>query len=149
MTIREGVHARCDVGAVSSSGGAGNLEGQSDEPLSPRTIKITTLCGSDSAVAKVMRLLVAEDSDAWVGLYRMLEVVKKDVGNEQALIATCWTNKPEYNRFTRTANSVSAVGDAARHGSEKDPPPENPMTLAEAKDYLYRIVQLWLQHKGV
>lgn len=49
----------------------------------------------------------------------MLEVINKNVGNEQALIATGWTNKPEYNRFMRTANSVSAVGDAARHRGEK------------------------------
>jgi hypothetical protein len=49
--------------------------------------------------------------------------------------------------FTRTANSVAAAGDKARHGMERYDPPRQPMSLAHACELVDRIMRTWLEWK--
>jgi len=45
--------------------------------------------------------------------YKILEIIELDVGG--SIYQEGWTNKSEATRFTQTANSAEALGDAARH----------------------------------
>jgi len=57
-------------------------------------------------------------------------------------IQTC--RQQEVERFRRTANTRSAVGDAARHAKLGVPPPSNPMALEEADDYVRGLLGRWV-----
>ena len=75
----------------------------------------------------------------------MFEIVQSDVGGK--IIKAGWATKAEVERFTHTADSAVAVGDDARHGHEKFQPPKKPMSLADAKDLITRILKSWLDSK--
>lgn len=102
---------------------------------------------SNSAVAKALRLFGA-GSESWVDLYRILEVVIKDVGGVESLIKRGWVTRSKVTTFKHTANSVSATGDHSRHGSEHTAPPSDPMSLEEAKSLVSVILHSWLQEKA-
>jgi len=91
------------------------------------------------SVARALRL-IAEPDPSWVELYRILEIVHEDAGGR----FNAWISNAEHENFRRTANSVDAVGDAARHGRERWQPPANPMRLDDARRLVLRVVKNWL-----
>ena len=101
---------------------------------------------SNENVAKVLRLLGNFDYD-WVNLYRILEVVMKDVGGTSNIIKRGWATDKSITRFKRTAQSPEVIGDLARHGIQKDEPPEDSMTVSEAKSFIETILHKWLRSK--
>jgi len=103
------------------------------------------LVAQDPVVAKALRLRDADDLD-WVDLYRLYEVIENDVGHLMHRLG--WASRNELNRFARTANSVAAAGDKARHGVERNDPPPNPMSLAHARELIDRIMRAWLEWKA-
>jgi hypothetical protein len=80
----------------------------------------------------------------WNTLYRIFEAVQANAGN---VASKGWASKNEITRFKHTANSRQAIGDEARHGHEKIPPPPNPMPLGEAQALIRRIAKHWLSDK--
>lgn len=102
---------------------------------------------NDVAVSKALRLFGSEARD-WVGLYRLLEVIEGDVGGIREIVAAGWATGNSLELFGRTANSVGAVGDLARHGKERTQPPETPMSLSEATSLVEVILHNWLRVKG-
>lgn len=102
------------------------------------------IANRDEKVAKVLRLFGSGVLD-WVNLYRIYEVILSDAGN--TLVSLGWATKKSVDRFTRTANSPSATGDAARHGSESTQPPPDPMTLSEARSLIESIFHNWVHTK--
>jgi len=114
----------------------------------PKTLLFAQIAARDPAVAKVLRLQVAPDSDSWVGLYRIYEVIAHDLGGEESFKQVGWGSPQDLKRFTHSANSVAAAGDAARHGRERTDPPKRPMSLEEAIAYIGYVVQSWLSYKG-
>ena len=114
----------------------------------PRSLVISQIAESDSAVAKVLRLLSMDDAATWGGLYRIHEVIEADMGGESNLKHQGWGSEGDPKRFKHSANSVQVGGDFSRHGSEATYPPKNPMTLPEAEAYLKYVVQCWLATKG-
>lgn len=103
------------------------------------------LARQDESVAKVLRLR-NEDGLSWGALYRIYEVIQGDVGKSE-IVSSKWTSGRKISRFKRTANSVEAVGDHARHGCETDEPPTNPMTLSEAKRFIDSLIKSWVASK--
>lgn len=99
----------------------------------------------DSIVAKALRLRDADDLD-WVDLYRLYEVIWNDVG--RLIHQLGWGSRNEVERFARTANSVAAAGDKARHGIESTDPPPKPMPLSDARELIDRIMKAWLSWKA-
>ncbi len=99
----------------------------------------------DRAVNKVLRLL-ALPNVGWHELYKILEVVEDEGASD--LIGGPQIPKSEISRFTQTANSYLALGDAARHARERVPPPPNPMTPDNARDLILRLARLWVQRKA-
>lgn len=123
----------------------GNLVQRPSPP--PRTVVLAKLMLTDAALAKAMRLRDAQDAGTWVGLYRLYEVIKHDVGSERAMVSRSWTSKAQQDRFRHSSNSPDAAGDDARHGATNDEPPANPMTLEEARTFVEGILQAWLDEK--
>ncbi len=140
------IQVRMGVPTVVITDAAGNTI--SAPPPPPRSKVISRIAEGDDAVAKVLRLLSATDAAAWVGLYRIHEVIEADVGGESNLKQQGWGSQGDPKRFKHSANSVNVGGDLSRHGSESTSPPKNPMTLAEAEAYVKYVVQCWLVTKG-
>jgi len=71
----------------------------------------------------------------------------KDVGGTSNIIKRGWATDKSITRFKRTAQSPEVIGDLARHGIQKDEPPEDPMTVSEAKSFIETILHKWLRSK--
>lgn len=85
--------------------------------------------------------------DTWVSLYKAYEIIRDDVGGKHQIIKNGWSVDSDINRFTQTAQSRAALGDSARHASEKYKPPAQPMTLSEAKALIKTILSRWVASK--
>ena len=98
----------------------------------------------DPKVAKALRIFGSREHN-WHNLNNIFEVVQSDAGGQ--ITKAGWATRAEIDRFTQTANSAGAIGDDARHGSEKVPVPKNPMSLADADALITRIVTEWIESK--
>lgn len=101
------------------------------------------LARRNDSVAKALRLRGRGDLLSWVELYRLWEVVEEALGGSVSMLKTI--SEKQRIRFKRTANSVSAAGDQARHGSESTLPPPNPMDPGEARGFVDAVLREWLQ----
>jgi hypothetical protein len=119
-------------------------EGESaDAPHPPSEVEsMFALAERDARVADALRYF---DGDDWVNLYKAWEVVRDAAGGEHILLRNSWTTKKAKNRFTQTAQSRKALGDEARHASEKYEAPKNPMTLDEARAFVKSMMETWVK----
>ncbi len=108
----------------------------------PRSVTLAELAQADPVVEKVMRLKAGAND--WSNLFPLFEALKRDAGGDQALAKKGWASLTQQKRFRRSVNSPSVAGDAARHGVEDGAPPANPMTLAEAREFVDTILDAWL-----
>jgi len=92
---------------------------------------------------RVLRLRNTDDL-SWSDLYRLYEVIEHDVGGATAIERAGWSSGALLERFTRSANSLHAAGDQARHGVERTDPPRNPLTLSEARELIDKLLRAWL-----
>lgn len=97
---------------------------------------------SSDDVARALRLFEGREHD-WVELYRLLEIVEASV-SRKGITDAGWATKGQLKRFRRTANSLEAAGDTARHGYEETQPPPQPMSLNDARELIRRVVRQWL-----
>ena len=100
---------------------------------------------SDEKVQRALRIFGTVPRN-WPSLYNVFEIIQSDVGG--GMVKLRWTTTGELRRFKHSANSPAAVGRDARHGFDKDEPPENPMTLTEANGFIVGILRRWLNWKG-
>lgn len=105
---------------------------------------VRKLVKTDTSVTNAIRLLGTREGD-WVNLYKVLEIVKGDVGRK--IIDNGWASKKILDRFTNTANTSNAIGDDARHAADKFQPPAVPMTLPEARALIASVVMRWVEPK--
>lgn len=103
---------------------------------------------TDENVAKAMKLM-AEDGESWDSLYKLFELVRANLKEIYAkrIYEKGWATKEEISDFTQTANSYAAIGLEARHSVDKNDPPEVPMSHADAKGLVQKIVQAWISDK--
>ncbi|MEH7441124.1 hypothetical protein V7201_02205 [Bacillus sp. JJ1122] len=97
-------------------------------------------------VNTVIRLL-SKGIDSWVNLYRLLEVIEGDLGRKRKVSDKGWITDKKRTLFRRTANSVTILGDDARHGFDDSEPPPNPMDITEAKSLIIKVIKEWLNEK--
>lgn len=83
----------------------------------------------------------------WFNLYKVYEIVRDDVGGKREIIHNGWVTKQSLKRFTQTAQSRDALGDDARHASEKYKPPQKPISLSEARSLVATILENWIRSK--
>jgi hypothetical protein len=82
----------------------------------------------------------------WKDFYPIYEIVRKDVGGEEKLVSKGWTSMTQIRRFRHTANSPEAV-EGSRHGVPTGTPPTNPMTPAEAMEFIRSLIIQWITYK--
>jgi hypothetical protein len=99
----------------------------------------------DAATAALERL---RDPDSWGSQYNVYEIIRDDVGGDDAIANSGWGTKSELTRFKRTACSPKALGRKARHGVQSEDPPNNPMKPSEASTLIRRLVRRWLDAKA-
>jgi hypothetical protein len=97
-------------------------------------------------VGRLLRLF-GQGQIRWSDLYHAFEVVEAAVGGR--LYSDGWATRAAVERFTRTANSPSVLGEEARHGHESVQPPANPMNFAEAQELVVGLVRRWLSELSV
>lgn len=120
------------------------VEGGSPPPSPPSEPELATLYAqTNPQVAKALRIFSREHT--WDNLYKIFEIVQSDTGN--TIFTRGWVSKKQASRFEHTANSVTAIGDAARHGVERHQPPHNPMTQTEAISFVRGLLAAWLRSK--
>jgi hypothetical protein len=78
--------------------------------------------------------LWADANRTWPRLYRILEEVERHLGRKVDVAELCAAAQRE--RFARTANSAEVAGEDSRHAAGRFAPPANPMTRAEASDFV-------------
>lgn len=87
-------------------------------------------------VEKVIRLF---GNPTWANLYVINEVICYDMGEK--LFTLRWTTRTENRRFKQTAN-------LHRHHKVKENPPEKPMSIKEAQNYIKGISTRWINWKS-
>lgn len=118
-----------------------------NEPRTPSFIESAyIIVGKDAAVEKAMRIYGTREHN-WVNLYIIYEVIESDAGGKTALVNNGWASEAKIKKFKHTANSVGALGDNARHGSENTSPPTNPMPLEEAQSLIETLLKKWIAAK--
>lgn len=102
------------------------------------------LSKSDKAVADALHFF---RENTWISLYKVYEIIRDDVGNKDVILRNGWVTKKGLKRFTQTAQSRAALGDAARHASNK-PPPAQPMPFHEAESLIRGVLLSWFHSKA-
>lgn len=105
------------------------------------------LATANQNVADALRLLGTADLD-WVGLYKLLEIVKDDVGGQRRIIDEGWATEQQLSDFGAAANRPDLSGDAARHARVGGGPPKRAITVGEGRHFVLALVRLWLQWKA-
>jgi hypothetical protein len=125
-----------------------NAAGEVISPPREATASEMAIAAADreSDVEKVLRLYGASKLD-FRDLYVIYEVIEKDVGGLDALVAAGWITKSDAKRFKHTANSVAILGDDARHGAESTDPPKQPTSLEEAGRLISGLARAWIESK--
>ncbi len=105
---------------------------------------LLNLAKDDKAVADALHFF---RENTWISLYKVYEIIRDDVGKKDEIIRTGWVGK-ELNRFTYTAQSRAALGDAARHAAKKFQPPPKPMPFHEAESLIRGVLLSWFHSKA-
>lgn len=109
-----------------------------------RVHKYHEVASRDPAIERALSLR-SMDQLNWVRLYILYEIVKDDVGS--MMYTAGWVSKSEIERFSRTANSPSAIGSESRHGTEATQPPKRPMSVQTARKLIDRLLHEWIKSK--
>lgn len=97
---------------------------------------------SDCSVKKVILLRNKPNPDTWENLYKIYEIIYKDVGDGKLKE---WSSEKEINNFKHTANHPMGAGLLeSRHGHLKQEPPQKPMLLVAAIELIERIFYKWI-----
>ncbi|MGD1712346.1 hypothetical protein [Dapis sp. BLCC M172] len=106
------------------------------------------LTKEDEQVKKVIHLLTSYEHD-FINLYKIYDIIKDEVGGKKSKKIEGWVTREKFSvsDFTQTANHPDAIGYEARHGSNKQQPPKNPMSLSEAQNFIFNVIKKWLDWK--
>ena len=124
-------------------GGVAVVQQGSQSGVSTDYSSLAEIAIREPKVAQVLQTL-ARGVDP-VNLYRVFELIRNDV--RPGMVTNGWTTKPEIERFRRTVNSVSVLGYEARHAVQREQPPQRPMSVAEARAFVRRLVEKWAASK--
>ena len=102
---------------------------------------------SDKSVSSALRILSKGDLN-WINIYKLWEIVIDDVGSNSPYDRG-WVSKKEIRNLKHTANSMSAVGDFARHGPMPNDPPAIPMAIEDARTIIKSIIKEWMNAKQI
>lgn len=98
----------------------------------------------DPRAAKVIELLCFEDSSG-EKLYKIYELAEGHPSNRQKFHSDFAIDKEQFNRFKDAVHNPAVTGDWARHAYHQKMNSTNPMTRAEAEQFVRRVADRWLQ----
>lgn len=131
------LHSRLRATATVTGPDGQPVESQQEHSI----IRTLRASAKHSSVADALGFLHKGD---WIGLYKVYEIVRDEVHGEKEIIRQGWLTRESKNRFTQTAQSRDALGDDARHASRKYKPPQEPMSIHEAKAIIGDLLQKWI-----
>jgi hypothetical protein len=111
-------------------------------PTEPPHVRLLRLDATNDHLRLALHFLNADLS--WFNLWKAFEAIREPNHGAPSLVTKGWTRATEVGRFRETANSYSAVGDEARHALLGKPPPQNPMTLYEAEEFVRGLLSRWV-----
>jgi hypothetical protein len=111
-------------------------------PSEPPEVRVMRLQATNDHLRLALHFLNADLS--WFDLWKAFEAIREANHGVRGLVGNGWTRDTEVRRFRQTANSYSAVGDAARHALLGHPAPQNPMTLDEADEFVRGLLSRWV-----
>ena len=119
----------------------GNLLGI-QKSIDPYDSWFSILNIADEKMKKVLYFRAQPEN--WVNLYKVYEAIIDDVTTQEF---EKWMGKKHISLFTHTANSLSATKGEGRHGKESNQPPQEPMKLFEAKNFIHKSMEIWKKHR--
>ncbi|MCQ9179833.1 hypothetical protein KMT30_12520 [Streptomyces sp. IBSBF 2953] len=121
------------------------VQGEAEPPrLAPRGPAYFDLAESQPDVADAQAILGKPlASLGWVDLYKLYEIVRHNVGGEQALENKRWVDKKDLSSFRISANHQSLSGEDARHARMNTAPPSYSIGLDEGRALISRIMVAW------
>lgn len=129
---------------IVSTGDEQSLASEPPPPPPPEGPPYIQLASSHPDVAEALEILGKPSvSLNWVDLYKLYEIVRDRVGNEQSLKAKKWVPNGELSAFKASANRPDVSGSGARHARMGGGPPKLTMTLAEGETFIRRLVVAW------
>jgi hypothetical protein len=108
------------------------------EPQRPTQGQVLLKAAQSSPNLSVAILLWSEREKTWPRLYRVLEEI--ETANRQSVDKAGFCSEDERERFGHSAQVHEVAGLDARHALGKFKPPANPMNLAEATDFVGRML---------
>lgn len=120
--------------------------GEQTAPEPPRARDWHALSATDANVRDALRILGTGDLD-WIGLYKVYEIIRHDVGGQAAITSAGWADASEISAFGASANRPDVSGDEARHARLPGSPPKLTLSLHDARQLVRRIVEAWLVSK--
>lgn len=98
----------------------------------------------DPKAAKAIELLCTENPSGET-LYKIYELAEGHPSNRSVFHAEIEIDKEQFNRFKDAVHNPAVTGDWARHAYQQKPNTTDPMTRAEAEQFVRRVADRWLQ----
>lgn len=92
---------------------------------------------------KVLKLLKL-DTHTGESLYKIYELSEGHPSRRKDFQEQFGISKTDFRRFTDAVHNPVISGDLARHAYEDEPKTTNPMTIEEAKSFVFTIANRWL-----
>lgn len=108
--------------------------------------RLVRLAWRHPEVLRIIRFRESPDRELWTGLYRVLEGIAEDVGGESCIANIGWESGNWIKVFRHTANT-EAAGATSRHGHVRWSPPDDPMSIDEARRGIRGIFERWVDWK--
>lgn len=83
---------------------------------------------------------------SWPEMYAVYEIIQDDIGGN--VEDRGWSMKAKRELFERTAQHPEAAGTEARHGEFPHPPPDEPMSLQDARNWIREVLARWIRSKA-
>lgn len=101
----------------------------------------------DPSVRDALYFFAAEPN--WFNLYKVWEIIGRDIGGRSKMAARGWGTKDQHDSFCFSANEYRASGIHARHSDRtpskgQDPPP---IKLEEAQAFIRTLLDNWIRTK--
>lgn len=135
--------------AIVATSGDPSAPSEPPPPPPPEGPPYLRLASSHPDVAEALEILGQPNvSLNWIDLYKLFEIVRDSVGNEQALKRKGWVPDGEISAFKASANRPDVSGSAARHARMGGGPPKLKMNLAEGEAFIRKLVVAWWNSLG-
>lgn len=116
------------------------------QPSDRILVDLIRLAEDDSEVARAFYLFGSLKPN-WKNLYMVYDVIEQDFAGESGLMAAKLTDNEQLKLFKRTANSYATLGRDARHAKNRETPPDSPMSLENAQQFVTALLKVWIEHR--